>query len=410
MKLHSGSLYWPAQASQSKSYAPFQQSSTCDVLIVGGGMSGALTAYRLSQSGLNVLLLEKHRIGFGSSSANTGLIQYASDKTLTSCIHTFGEEKGVRFYNLSRDAVRELSKISSQLKGSHYLIPRSSLYYASRTEDVEQLREEYETLNRYGFPAAWMERSDIEQRFPFSKEAAIYTSGDAEMNAYAFIQALIEAAAANGVRVHEESSVTRYEKEHDSVRCYSNGHEIKARHVIIATGYETQEMKKDRGAYLTQSFALVTEPVSFLDQWYERCLIWETARPYLYVRTTPEQRIIVGGMDEPIGPGGLEEARFLSRRERLLEELVKLFPQAAGVQAEYAWGAVFGQTHDGLPYIGEHPDYPGCWFIENYGGNGTVYSVIAANLIAQTLSGHDNRDLEMFSLLRPSKPAPPNRV
>ncbi|GGA38236.1 NAD(P)/FAD-dependent oxidoreductase [Paenibacillus physcomitrellae] len=401
MQLHSGRLFWPTLYDKPQQYPVLSESLRCDVLIIGGGLSGCLLAYMLSKTGMNVTLLEKHKAGSGSSGANTGLIQYTSDKTLTSCINSFGEEKGVRFYQLCREAVHGLTRFYKETGGMEEgMALRSSLYFASTLDDKPMLQEEYETLRKYGFSAAWLSEQEIARRFPFSKPGAIYTSGDAEINPYHFVHVLLQAAARNGVKVYEDSPAAGFHFDGRHVRCRVGEHEVTADRVVIATGYETQEMKKDRGAYLTQSFALATEPVQFLDQWYQRCLIWESARPYLYLRTTSDNRIIIGGRDESIGPGGLDETRYLSQCDNLLQELAELFPMAAGLKAEFAWGAVFGQTHDGLPYIGEHPRFPGCLFMEGYGGNGAVYSYIASKLIMDVLKGHSRRDLELFSLVR----------
>lgn len=150
----------------------------------------------------------------------------------------------------------------------------------------------------------------------------------------------------------------------------------------------------------------MTEPLPHLPKWHEQSLLWETARPYLYFRTTPEGRIIAGGKDEQLTSVERREVRVLSQCERLVEELTALFPELQGIKAEYSWGAVFGSTHDGLPYMGPHPEFPHCYFIEGYGGNGTVYSMIAAELLADTLSGKSRPELELFSLTRSAKPAP----
>lgn len=171
-------------------------------------------------------------------------------------------------------------------------------------------------------------------------------------------------------------------------------------------GYETQEMKKDRGAELINTYAIKTRPLAKLPKWHEQSLIWETARPYLYFRTTPDGCIIAGGKDEQLTDPERREVRVLSQCRQLLEEVAALFPEAKGVETEYAWGALFGTTRDGLPLIGPHPDYPHSYFIEGYGGNGTVYSLIAAELLADTLAGRHRPELELFSLTRSSKPVP----
>ncbi|MNJ38305.1 FAD dependent oxidoreductase [compost metagenome] len=175
-------------------------------------------------------------------------------------------------------------------------------------------------------------------------------------------------------------------------------------------GYESKQFHKERGSYLTSSYVTVTEPIDHFDDWFERCLIWETARPYLYMRTTPDNRIMIGGLDESLPGGKLDEARYLHQGQMLLQMLHQFFPGKRQLKAEYAWGAVFGQSRDGLPFIGTHPSYPNCYFLEGDGGNGSVYSMIASEMLTDVLQGKDRPDMEWFSPTRTSRPAPaPNR-
>lgn len=133
--------------------------------------------------------------------------------------------------------------------------------------------------------------------------------------------------------------------------------------IIFATGYETQEIKTDRGAVLQSSYAIATNPIGDAPLWHEQCLIWETARPYLYMRSTPEGRIIIGGLDEPVLDANQREIRLLHQQQKLLQALQEHFPSVP-FQIDYAWAAVFGSSHDGLPYIGPHPRFPNCYFLE----------------------------------------------
>ena len=62
-----------------------------------------------------------------------------------------------------------------------------------------------------------------------------------------------------------------------------------------------------------------------------------------------------------------------------------------------SWAGVFATTKDGIPLIGRHPKYPHSYFIEVYGGNGTVYSMIAADLLGETIAGREPEELKWFS-------------
>lgn len=407
MKLHTGKLYWPSTLPDAAEYPALDRELSCEVLIVGGGVGGALCAYLLAERGIDAVLVERERIASGSTLASTGLLQYASDKTLTSMIHTFGEEPAVDFYRLSRKALERLKQIAGRLDGAARMTERGSLYLASSERDANSLREECVTLQRFGFPAVWWSAGEVADRFPFRYPGAIYEEGDAEMNPYAFVHGLVQEAARQGGRIYEQSPMRGSEPgEGGRIRCRCGEGMVTARHVVWATGYETQQFKKERGAHLRASYVTVTEPATSLSGWFEQCLIWETARPYLYMRTTPDGRIIAGGLDEELPGGQLPEGRENRKSDKLLAEIRRRFPDQKGLAVDYAWGAVFGESRDGLPYIGPHPNYPGFYFLEGYGGNGTVCSMIAAEMLVDELTGNRRGDIGMFSLKRSTKPVP----
>ncbi|MCK8486006.1 FAD-binding oxidoreductase [Paenibacillus sp. MBLB2552] len=407
MKLHTGKLYWPSTLPNAAKYPVLDRDLHCEVLIVGGGVGGVLCAYLLAERGIDAVLVERDKIAGGSTMASTGLLQYASDKTLASMIRTFGEEPAVHFYNLSRTALERLKQIAGRLEGAARLTERSSIYLASSEGDVKALREECAALQRFGFPAIWWSAGDLADRFPFRYPGAIYAGGDAEMNPYAFVHGLVQKAAQLGVKVYERSKMRGSERGDDGrIRCLCGEGRVTARHVIWATGYEAQQFKKESGAHFRASYVTVTEPASSLNDWFEHCLIWETARPYLYMRTTPDGRIIAGGLDEILPGGELPEGREIRQSERLLSEIRRRFPNQEGLNADFGWGAVFGESRDGLPFIGLHPKYPNFYFLEGYGGNGTVCSMIAAEMIVDQLTGIRREDMAMFSLIRSSKPKP----
>lgn len=405
MDLINGNPYWPSTLEQPLDFPPLAEDLKCDVLIIGGGMGGSLCARLLGERHVDTVVIDKRKLVHGSSLANTGLLKHSNDKTLTSFIHTFGEANGVLFYRMCKDALDQLDKLAATLDIDPYFIRRSSLYYASTPEDVQVLQEEYKQLTRFGFPVEYWDEQQVAARFPFRKPAALYTHEDAEVNPFRFAQGVLQSASRLGVRLYEHTEAKHFEFGESVVVCHTSGGTIRAKKVIFATGYETQEIKTDRGAVLESSYVIVTHPVGDASLWHEQCLIWETARPYLYIRSTQEGRIIVGGLDEPLLDSNQCEIRLLHQQKKLLQALQEHFPDVS-LKIDYAWAAVFGSSHDGLPYIGPHPRFPNCYFLEGYGGNGTVTSMMAAQLLADELTGTHRSEMELFSLTRTTSPSP----
>ncbi len=180
MDLISGITYWPSTLEQPLDFPPLTEGLDCDVLIIGGGMSGSLCARLLGERQVNTVLIDRRKLAHGSSSANTGLLQYKNDKSLTSFIHTLGETNGVLFYRMCKDALDQLEKLAATLDIDPFFIRRSSLYYASTPEDAQILQEEYKQLTRFGFPVEYWDEPQVAARFPFRRPAALYTHEDAE--------------------------------------------------------------------------------------------------------------------------------------------------------------------------------------------------------------------------------------
>lgn len=404
MDLVTGKLYWPETLPDPPRYPSLEEDISCDLVIVGGGEAGALCSHFLMKHDVDVVLIDKCHIGGGSSSANTGLLQFANDKSLTACIHSFGEENGRRFYQLCWKALDDLEGISNSLDIFPDYMRRDSLYYASVPADVDALRTEYDYLLKHGFPVVYLDRTEVEKRFSFSKPGAIYATGDAEINPFKLANGTIADSAKKGMRVFENTEIVHRKMDGgDILLMTKNGHRIRCKRAVFATGYETQSMKRNANAVLSSSNAIVTNSVEALLGWPHACLIWETARPYLFIRTCRDGRVIVGGLDEPNMDLEKRKASILSKRDLLLEKVQGLFPQLS-LQAEYYWSATFYGTHDGLPLIGEQEGYPNCLFSLGYGGNGTVYSTIGGQIIADLIVKGSNPDADLFAFDRVKHP------
>ena len=79
------------------------------------------------------------------------------------------------------------------------------------------------------------------------------------------------------------------------------GATVRARHVVLAMGYANQRWLEQRVARNRSSYAFITDPIDadVLGR-LQRTMVWESARPYLYLRVTGDRRLLVGGLDDAI--------------------------------------------------------------------------------------------------------------
>lgn len=400
MRLHTGDMYWSSPYSGSITYPSLQSRKKTRIVIVGGGMSGVLCGFLLAKSGIQTLLIEQNTIGSGSTLANTGIIQYSNDTLLSELIINIGERDAVRFYKASKLAAEHLYRLIAGLNRNVQFKRRSSLYYASEAEDAPFLQKEYELLHNHGFSTSWWDESQIAEHFPFRRTAAIVTHGDAEINPYMFVQALTEEAQAWGLEVYENTAMLYVEPSTDGYRVVTSEGEIQAEQIVYAVGYAPEQAGDlwVRTRY-SRSYVIVTDPISSLSDWHESFILWETARPYHYMRTTWDNRIIIGGLDENIRQPVEDEMLLHKRSLELLMEIKKLFPKLSP-QIRYRWCATFADSEDGLPWIGEDPNRPGQHYCLGYGGNGIIYSMLGAEIIRDHLLGINN---PIASIVRPDR-------
>jgi glycine/D-amino acid oxidase-like deaminating enzyme len=401
MDLRSGSAFWPLNNGLMHTYPPLRESGRTDVLVIGAGITGALLADALTEAGLDVTVLDRRDAASGSTSASTALLQYEIDTHLTDLTRMIGQEDAERAYQLCRDAIDQIGALTRDLPDDCGFARKGSLYYASRRRDARTLQDEHAARTRAGLEVEYLDAREVKSRFGISAPAALFSPDGAEVDPYRLAQHLLWRAQGRGARIHDRTEVTRLEERAGGYVIHtSRGVCLQARYVIVATGYEAERFLGRRLARLKNSYALVSEPLpEGVDPWPSGCLLWETARPYLYARTTADRRILIGGEDDAHHDPARRDRALAGKQRRLERKLEKLLP-GLELEVAYAWAGTFGETEDGLAYIGPKPGNPCLLFALGYGGNGITYSAQAARLLTDHILGRPAPDLRLFRLDR----------
>jgi glycine/D-amino acid oxidase-like deaminating enzyme len=401
MDLTSGTPLWPTLVGLPAVYPRLRQDLRCDVAVIGGGITGALVAHRFALAGIHTVLVEADEIAHGSTAATTALIQYEIDTHLTELIDRVGADPAARSYQLCLEAVRGIETLATSGGDGCGWRSTRSLYLGTRRRDRHGLEQELVARRAAGIEVDYLTERDIRQRFSFGRPAALLSPVAGEVDAYRLAHKLLAEGRAAGLEVYDRTPVAKYLSEPEGVELHTaDGQRISARKAVFATGYETPSFLDQSIVRLLSTYAFATEPLARTDGWGEdRCLIWETARPYFYARTTTDGRAIVGGADTPFASAH-KRHRLLVRRTRKVEDQFRdLFP-AIPFAVDWRWGGTFGETKDGLPYIGEVRQFPHGYFALGYGGNGITFSWIAAGVLLDCFLERPNRDAEIFSFDR----------
>ena len=382
MDLKSGYPFWAVKNGLLHAFPPLDRDLRCDVAVVGGGISGALIADALHAAGHAVAVLERRDIGWGSTCASTALIQYEIDTPLAELATRYGEDAAALAYRACADAVVTIGAQARALGDVGYASMRS-LYLASKPRDVDTLADEYRLRRRHGLPVARCTAATLQSRYGLQAPAALTTRRAAGLDPYRTTYRLLERLQRRGAAVHDRTTVHRIVPRSRDVRLETReGACVHARHVVLAAGYETQAWLRERVARNRSTYAFVSDPLEPEQLGALRgCMVWETARPYLYLRTTPDRRVLVGGGDDAIDLPALRDARVPRKVAALLRRVATLAP-ALQLTPTFAWGGTFAETADGLPFFDTHPALgPRVLVAMAYGGNGITYAALGAELL-----------------------------
>jgi glycine/D-amino acid oxidase-like deaminating enzyme len=404
MDLRSGHPYWLLKNGLMESYPALDHDVEAEVVVLGAGITGALVTYLLVKQGVNVVVVDKREAGWGSTSASTGLLQYEIDCNLFELKQLVGEADAIHAYRLGVEAIDAIGQVVGELAeeggAKDAFQRRPSLYAARRLRDERVLEQEFEARQACGLRVRYLTQHPLIDEFGVKARAAIVSEDAAQIDPYLAAHRLLARSVKLGAQVYDRTEVTKISAKAQGVLLTTDrGFKLSAKKLVFASGYETQNYLKQPVAELHSTYALVSEPVSEhlreSETWVNH-LLWEAARPYFYLRTTDDGRLIMGGEDEPFRDADKRDRLIGRKTAKLLKTYAAFYPGRSVPEVAFAWAGTFGETKDGLAYIGESPEMPNAYFALGYGGNGITYSMIAARIIADLYRGIPNPDARFF--------------
>jgi len=400
MDLKSGYPFWAVKNGLLKAFPRLAASVQCDVLIVGAGITGALIGDHLARAGISVCVIDRREAGWGSTSASTALLQYEIDTEMQALAQQYGIADAVLAYKSCAHAIGSLRALSKSLRGIDFQ-PMQSLYFASRWHHQLRLEKEGALRRAHGFDVEIIHRTDLAQRFAIDSPVALLTSVAAETDPYQLAHRLLGRIESLQGRVHGRTALERFKLVRGGIRAETDtGMIIRCKQLIIAAGYESQSWLAQTVAANRSSYAFVSEPMQGSLGPLKKTLVWESARPYLYLRRTADERLLIGGEDDRFDIALKRDARVDSKAATLLARVRKMFPELP-LRIAFAWAGTFAETRDGLPFFGSHEQHgPRVHFALAYGGNGITYSLIGAELLRDALLGKSHPCSTLFGFSR----------
>lgn len=192
-----------------------------DAVVIGAGMAGILTAWRLEQAGVRTVVLEAECIGSGQTKNTTAKITAQHGMFCSALTEKKGRDTAEKYVRVNQEAVEEYKRMVREKEIECDLTESDAYVYS---HDGEKLRREAEAAQRLGVDASFEPQIEI----PISCAGAVRFPGQAQFHPLKFITAL-----ASELSVYEDSPVTEVEDHFVKTACGS----VKAGKIVFATHF-----------------------------------------------------------------------------------------------------------------------------------------------------------------------------
>lgn len=367
------------------SFAPLTTNVTVDVTIVGGGMTGIITAWLLAKEGKKVALLESRKLTDGTTGFTTAKVTAQHGLIYDELIRTIGEEKARLYYEAQEEAIAFLKKTTEQMSIDCDFTTQDAYVYTETKEAVSQIEKEldaYEILGINGGLAGMEARIKL----PFKVEEAIVMRDQAQFHPVKFLDALVRDMA-DEVLIFEE---TRAESIENNKVHTTDGYEVTSEKIIVSSHFPFNDFD---GLYFSKlhverSYAIGVKS----DRELEEGIYISVDKPSRSLRYTTmengEKLLIVGGENHPTGRSEQETMHHYEK----LNDFTQLHFGVKDIL--YRWSAQDLITLDRVPYIGF--DDENILVATGYAKWGMTNSTTAAHIMTDLVMGRENRFTELF--------------
>ncbi|HZY18026.1 MAG TPA: FAD-dependent oxidoreductase [Ramlibacter sp.] len=353
-------------------FAMLQDDLQCDVLVVGGGITGVTTALLLAEQGRKVVLLEAGDIGGGTTGHSTGNLYVTTSQGLSEIASQWGADVA-REVVTQRKAAMDFVEVQSR-RNPQAAFTRCNLFlWARDAADQDGIEQERQAL----LEAGCLVRMDdaVPAGLPAPVGRVLVLQDQAQFQPQAYVSDLAQRAVRAGASLHEHSRVVELDLKTRTALTATGS--VKAGEIVLAT-------HSPKGVHLVHAEMPVhREYVVAFEAGAQDPgpgIFWWQGEEGLSIRMLGHEGrryLIVAGPEQTTGTHNAKAALMA------VEQLAGKFLQPG--QPLYRWSAQNYRSHDGLPYIGR--DHSGCFIATGFSTDGLTWGTLAARSIAAQLAG-----------------------
>jgi len=386
-----------------REYPAFRGVIEHPVVVVGGGMSGAMTAYACAAAGLKVILLEADRIGSGGTGLASGLLSGEACDSFRELEARAGKRVARALFDAMDTAPRELAATAKRLGIRAGLTVADHLRVLTAGQSDKLMRREAAARQAAGVKTAWLAAG------PVARQTAIHSGGALRLPDGGFVDpftltlGFLAAAVKRGAKVYEKSRVKKITFTRKTTTAYLDSGAITTTNLAICIGEPTSLFKPlKRHLRHEDRYVVLTEPLSAAvraELARATALVTDTDAPPHHVWFTADHRALVAGADQKRPPERLQDKTLIQRTGQLMYELSRIHPAISGTAPAFGWHVPLAHPVDGVLYAGAHRNFPFHHFAFGT-SHDPARAFLASRIILRNILGKPEKSDEHFSFAR----------
>jgi glycine/D-amino acid oxidase-like deaminating enzyme len=386
-----------------REFPVFRGVITHPVVIIGGGLSGAMTAYACASAGYKVILLEAGRIGLGGTGSATGLLSGEACGSFRELEARAGRRAARAMFDKMQAAPRELAVTIKRLGIKAGFEAADQFRLLPPGESEKLVRRELAARQDAGVKASWVAPAAISRLTAIESGGAMRLPDAGFVDPFKLTLGFLSAAIKRGAKVHEKSRVTKITFTRKTATAFLDGGAITTTNLGICIGEPTALFKPlKRHLRHEHRYAVLTEPLSAAvraELGQRTAVLTDTESPAHHLWLTADHRALFAGADQKRPPDRLHDQTLVQRTGQLMYELSRLYPAISGTAPAYGWDMPLAHPIDGVIYAGSHRNFPFHHFAFGT-SHDPARAYLASRIILRSIQGRPEKDDEHYSFAR----------
>ena len=385
--------YYAATAFNARDYPPLYESMSCDVCVIGGGLTGLSVALNLSEDGWDVAVLESHRIGWGASGRNGGQVGTGLNRSQSKLERDYGLERAKLLWELCEEA-KHLVRHRVERHGIQCDYKRGVVGAAYTSSGARSFEKEIDHLqSQYGSKSIhYLDSHQMQEMFGERSYYGGKLDSDAgHIHPLNYAIGLASAFAECGGHIFENTpAIAIRELSHDALAVDTAvGACVRAKILVVACNAYLGSLEHNLARFILpiHSYVIATEPLAeHLARSINRddVAVYDSRNDLDYYRLSADKRMLFGA-----GESYANELIGTDIDAKVRPRMVSLYPELRDVRIDYRWGGQIAMTMSRLPAVGRFGQNR--YYAQGFSGHGVALTGIVGKTIAETISGQDDR-------------------